>query len=440
MSDVVNDAGTQRPTFVSRAPKLGFVSGFDGVRGASVIIVMLAHIFPEGTDSFTPIVDVFFVISAFLIVTLLLQERRDRGTIDLKRFYKRRAVRLLPNSYACMAAWMIIWALVKATGLTLPDDGLEQVNAIPGNVLAAATYTYHIFFPVGGNPGPLVQFWSLSLEEQFYIFIGFAVVWMVATGRRVGVACALMFAVIVWISVARWNVNLGPWPGSEYSLDWWSRGLRLLWMARPDSLLVGVLLAYGNALIRDPLSPRVRRVIIAAGTIGTITAALVLVSSLEILHKRGFGFWVPGIPRDARQVINRDGQMWCSLDVDKPFRPCTEELWVFRWGFNAMALSIAAITLCLARCRDSLVSRLFSWKWLRKVGEMSYSLYLWHILAYLLVIPLTGGMGSGPTAVLKLAAAFGVGYLAHRFIDRRVLDRRVKFPTEYPNGGSGATK
>ncbi len=127
--------------FVSEAPRLGFVGGFDGMRGIGVVIVLLGHIFPEGTDSFNPIVDVFFVISAFLIVSLLMQERRQNGRIDLRRFYTRRALRLLPNSYACMAAWLLVFGLVKLSGVKLNADGLEQVNAIPGNVAAAATYT-----------------------------------------------------------------------------------------------------------------------------------------------------------------------------------------------------------------------------------------------------------------------------------------------------------
>ena len=75
-----------RDAFVTEAPRLGFVGGFDGMRGIGVVIVLLGHIFPDGTDSFNPIVDVFFVISAFLIVSLLMQERRQNGRIDLRRF------------------------------------------------------------------------------------------------------------------------------------------------------------------------------------------------------------------------------------------------------------------------------------------------------------------------------------------------------------------
>ena len=419
-----------REAFVSAAPRLGFVGGFDGMRGIGVVIVLLGHIFPEQTDSFNPIVDVFFVISAFLIVSLLMQERRQNGAIDLRRFYTRRALRLLPNSYACMLAWLLIYGLVNVSGITLDGDGLEQVNAIPGNVAAAATYMYHLVYPIGGRSGPLVQFWSLALEEQFYLVVGFAAVVVLAVKRRVWVVSAVMVALIVWIGWSRWNVDLGPWPGKEYKLDIWTRGLRLLWMARPDALLIGVLLAFGNARLPDPLSPRAKRIITWSGTIGAVIAGLVLISSLEVLHKRGFGFWVPGIPRDESQVANVNGEMWCAVELGAPHRPCTDELWIFRWGFSVMGLAIAPLTLCFARCKDAWISRVFSLRWFRKVGEMSYSLYVWHLLAFVLVAIVTDGMGTLPSAVLKLAAAFGVSWLAHRYIDRAVLGMKLRFSSE----------
>jgi len=68
-----------------------------------------------------------------------------------------------------------------------------------------------------------VQFWSLSLEEQFYLVVGFAAVWVLVAKRRVQVLSAVMVALVAWISWSRWNVDLGPWPGKEYSLDPWTR-------------------------------------------------------------------------------------------------------------------------------------------------------------------------------------------------------------------------
>ncbi|MCO5311904.1 MAG: acyltransferase [Microthrixaceae bacterium] len=416
--------------FESVAPRLGFVPAFDGVRGYGVLIVLLGHLFPEETDSFNPIVDVFFVISAFLIVTLLLQERRDYGHIALKRFYSRRAIRLLPNSYACMVAWLAIWALVKAVGVELTGEGAEQVNAIPNHVAAAATYSYNLIYPIGGPIGPLGQFWSLSLEEQFYLFAGFGTAFFIATRRRIWVGATVMVALILWIGWSRFNADLGPWPGSEVTTIWWQRGMQLLWLSRPDALLVGVLLALLNAKLPDPLSPQLKKAIHVVGWIGLVACCVVLVSSLKGLYDRGFPFYLPGIPRDASQFANRDGELWCALEPHGPLRPCTDDLWIFRWVFSVMAIAIAPVALCFARYKDSALSKLFCFGWIRKVGEMSYSLYVWHILAFTLAQLLVQGSGRLQSAVVKLVVAFGISWLAHRYIDRAMLGLKLRFASE----------
>ena len=415
--------------FVSVAPRLGFIGGFDGMRGIGVLIVLVGHLFPEQTDSFNPIVDVFFVISAFLIVSLLMQERRDNNGINLKKFYARRALRLLPNSYACMAAWLVVWGVIKATGIALEGDLVDQVNSIPGNVAAAATYSYHLVYPIGGSHGPLVQFWSLSLEEQFYLVAGFATAFVLARRRRVWIAVGVSAALIAWVWFSRAQSDLGPWPGREFALDFWTRGLRLLWLVRPDALLVGVLLAIFNAKLPDPLSPRAKRVISWLGVAGAIGWMLVLVSSLKPLRDLGLPY-VPGFPRDTSQWANVDGDLWCATAVGEPHAPCNDDPWFFRWGFSAMALAVAPLTLCFARTKDAWISRLFSWKVARKVGEMSYSLYVWHLLAFALAGIFVEGSSRIIEVPAKIAVAFGVSWLAHRYIDQVVIRMKMRFATE----------
>ena len=78
--------GAAAPAFVSRAPRLGFVGGFDGVRGIGILMVLFNHAYSNLSPSFAGIIDVFFVMSAFLITTLLLQEHRDQDTIDMRKF------------------------------------------------------------------------------------------------------------------------------------------------------------------------------------------------------------------------------------------------------------------------------------------------------------------------------------------------------------------
>ncbi|MHB1140057.1 MAG: acyltransferase family protein, partial [Microthrixaceae bacterium] len=99
--------GAATPGFLSRAPRLGFVGGFDGVRGIGILMVLFNHAYSDLSPSFAGIIDVFFVMSAFLIVTLLMQEYRDRDGIDMRKFYARRVVRLLPSAYLCLLAWIV---------------------------------------------------------------------------------------------------------------------------------------------------------------------------------------------------------------------------------------------------------------------------------------------------------------------------------------------
>ena len=125
--------------FVSRAPRLGFVGGFDGVRGIGILMVLFNHAYSDLSPSFAGIIDVFFVMSAFLITTLLLQEHRDSDTISMRKFYSRRAVRLLPSAYLCIVAWFVVTILFAR----------DRLSTLVGEAAAAVTYLYEIFYPVG---------------------------------------------------------------------------------------------------------------------------------------------------------------------------------------------------------------------------------------------------------------------------------------------------
>ncbi|HQF96655.1 MAG TPA: acyltransferase, partial [Microthrixaceae bacterium] len=126
--------------FVSRAPKLGYFPPFDGVRGGAMIMVLLAHLSYSQFASFAASVDMFFVISGFLITTLLLEEHRKTDRVDMGEFYWRRAFRLFPMLYATLAA-TVLGAL--ATGKAQLFKEAWQ------DALAAGLYVYHVVHPVG---------------------------------------------------------------------------------------------------------------------------------------------------------------------------------------------------------------------------------------------------------------------------------------------------
>src|ERR671913_1706179 len=163
-------AGTEKGRF-ARVPavtevRLSYSPGLDGLRAIAVMAVLLYH----ADLSFIPGgflgVEVFFVISGYLISALLLAEWHRRGHIDLKNFWIRRARRLLPALYVLLVVCMA-YAVVFLPG---------EVAGLRGDVIAAVGYVTNWYLIVGqesyfeavGRPSLLKHLWSLAVEEQFY--------------------------------------------------------------------------------------------------------------------------------------------------------------------------------------------------------------------------------------------------------------------------------
>jgi peptidoglycan/LPS O-acetylase OafA/YrhL len=133
--------------------RLGYRPALDGIRGLAIVPVVLMHVFAwprEGSLG----VDLFFVLSGFLITTLLLEERTLTGRISLANFYRRRVARLAPGLIALIAVY-----------------ALATHGAHPWALLFALTYTTNIvsLFDANAIPWPLWHLWSLAQEEQFYL-------------------------------------------------------------------------------------------------------------------------------------------------------------------------------------------------------------------------------------------------------------------------------
>jgi peptidoglycan/LPS O-acetylase OafA/YrhL len=156
--------GTQSGTHAAyRAVRV--ISGLDGLRGLSVLAVVWHHsadvpaatrYFPAARYGFLG-VDLFFVISGFLIVTLVLRERAARGTISLRRFYARRTLRIFPLYYGLLAFFSVIFFWIRPNG-----SGAE---AFRSELWVMLCYLSN-WIPVSGM---LAITWSLAAEEQFYL-------------------------------------------------------------------------------------------------------------------------------------------------------------------------------------------------------------------------------------------------------------------------------
>jgi peptidoglycan/LPS O-acetylase OafA/YrhL len=147
---------------------MGYQPALDGLRAIAVVVVITFHYWniPNG-GAFG--VDIFFVLSGFLISTLLIEEHRRFGSIDLRRFYARRALRLMPALYAMLVVFLATALLLRYVIPTHSPAYLFHYQLL--GVLYAATYTTNLAVAAGIDHGRsgLSYLWTLGAEEQFYL-------------------------------------------------------------------------------------------------------------------------------------------------------------------------------------------------------------------------------------------------------------------------------
>ena len=168
-------------------------------------------------------VTVFFVLSGFLITTLLIEERALRGTVSLRRFYWRRGLRLLPALVALLGVVALILGLAGRT------------REIAGDVIPVVLYFMNWTTAAGNNPGLLSHTWSLSIEEQFYLVWPVVLLGLLAVGRgRLAWAAGLLVGAIVVAATLRVVLWVGP---AAYYRVYVGTDTRM------DSLAIGCLVA-----------------------------------------------------------------------------------------------------------------------------------------------------------------------------------------------------
>jgi peptidoglycan/LPS O-acetylase OafA/YrhL len=253
---------------------LGRRPALDGVRGIAILLVLVGH-GPVADLGAAPGVTMFFTLSGFLITSLLLEEWRANGRVDLRRFYARRALRLLPG----LAVFLVIIGVVLARR----DEPLT-------GAWFAALYVANLASAVERKLRYFSHTWSLSLEEQFYVVWPITLV-VVARSRRRGTALAVAAAGVVLC------VGLRVFAGSTDVMAL-AVPLRLavfgLW--RADALLVGCLLALGlGVVLRLP-----RQWVAAAAVVG---AGVVVLTALRPRSDLYLTHWVTAVPFATAAII-----------------------------------------------------------------------------------------------------------------------------------------
>lgn len=172
-----------------------YVPEFDGVRGIAVSAVLAFHVLPW-TGGWLG-VHIFFVLSGFLITTILVDEWRTHGVIKLRSFYARRALRLLPALIIALCGYLLLSLTANAL-----DPGAIDVHERMVGVAAGAGYVSNILLAFGAQPiEGLSHLWSLAAEEQFYTLWPVALLVLLRRSRSFDQIRWLTLAAIVALSV-----------------------------------------------------------------------------------------------------------------------------------------------------------------------------------------------------------------------------------------------
>ena len=365
-------------------PHLGRIPALDGIRAIGIILVLFFHGgFSWAAGGFFG-VDVFFVLSGFLITGLLVSEYRQNAGIGLARFWGHRVRRLVP-ALLVMLAGIAFYGIVAA-----PSDTLGQLR---GDALATLAYVNNWHMVVGGqgyfaalnSPRPLLHTWSLSIEEQFYLVWPLIVLAVLKWTRSLRALLMLTMGGAVASAVAM-AVLFGDGSGESrayYGTD-----------TRAQALLIGAALAI---IVANPLPHR------RAGPVTTT-------SLVRKMH----------LSKGARMTLVAAGGIGLVTVVWLSVVDSSTSAWIYRGGFTLVALATAAIIASVALLPASPWARLLSLRPVRYIGAISYGLYLFHWPIFVLVDHARTSLVGWPLFLVRVALSMAVAALSFHFLEMPV--------------------
>ena len=307
-------------------------------------------------------------MSGFLITTLLLEEWQATEKINLRDFYVRRALRLLP------ALFFFIGSMVLYSGLTLSTEVAKETNRL---ALFAILYSTNWAFAYHLAPGSdvLGHLWSLAVEEQFYLVwpLALTLLLRVSAARRVTVS--IMFASIALVLVHRIGLAQDPtlvvriYSGSD---------------TRADSLLVGCVVGMLTTWNMLPRSAIFKLILGWSSFLSLLLIAAYLVNAFDVLEKT-----------------------------------------LYTIGFSIFAIANGLILLQIMYAPPRAFLALLQHKLLVWLGRLSYSLYLWHFIAITFMLRVS--VPNGIRVLLTIPLAFGLAGFSFHCIERPFLRLKKRY-------------
>lgn len=352
------------------------LAGLDGLRGLAVAAVLAYHLFPDLLPGGFIGVDVFFVISGFLITTLLVGEWAQSGRINLRRFWQRRVRRLVPALITavllcCSAAWII---------------GGDVLVGIGRQVLGAATFSSN-WLSIGAHASYFGttsielfrNVWSLAVEEQFYLLWPLLLL-AVLLIRNVRMRIAVVALLAIASGVAMFLLYQ---PGVDATRVYFGS----------DTHSFGLALGAALALI----ARQVRPLDLDAGE-----------DRLQAFAR----VWLPTL--GCLSLVALAGAAWYLHD---------ESAATYRGGL--FAVSVFTAVLVWAGTRSRWLGTALDWAPLRAAGVRSYGIYLWHwpvlVLLQARFVPASGSPGSAwIIGTAALAITLTVAWASYRFLEQPI--------------------
>jgi peptidoglycan/LPS O-acetylase OafA/YrhL len=338
-----------------------FRRDIEGLRALAVGFVILFHAKFLGLTGGFIGVDVFFVVSGFLITSLLINEHSSVGEISLKNFYARRARRLLPAS-ALVIALTALASRIWLEPLRLKDIGADAVasGGFFANILFGVRSTDYL--QAGQPPSPFQHFWSLSVEEQFYIVwpaLLMLLLWK-SRDRHTRAIVAVSILSVTSLALCIWQTTQSqPWAFFGLHTRAWELG-------------IGALVALGWKYV-EQLPTNFRAVI------GWLGLFAIVISGLTITEKMAFPGKLALLPVVATALVLMAGQH-------------------AHWG----------------------PQRILSLQPLQWIGARSYSIYLWHWPVLIIAESHAARALTVTERLIAIAASVLAASLSHHFLENPV--------------------
>ncbi len=363
-----------------KAPRIGYMPALDGMRGVYVLLGPLAyHFAPYWISGGILGIDLFFVLSSFLIITIALNEFDKTGRIDIAAYASRRIRRLVPALCVTVVVLAFFTAfIIEESKIDLWTGGITSALSYVANwreIFAGTDYFAEFQF---SNPNPMRHVWSFAIEEQFYLFAPFFVI-----------AC------LKWLS-KRWLFILSS-VGAVASA-WWM------------------------AVVHDPANPDT----ISRAYYGTDTRAFALLVGIAM----AVVCWQYGPPRTRfgqrlTQILGLAATAvftWLMFVIDE------RTSWMFeKGGFFLVAILSAFMTRAVTQ-PTGLMHPLFTLRPLKWVGKLGYGLYMYHWLVFIVVDrnKQERGLNGARDLILGFGITIVVAALSWKVIEQPFLKGRWK--------------